>query len=578
MFDGFLSLERGVDSGRAPATLERNQCAFAVNTSFRGGFPASRPGFLKRPLTFKNSSGETNTNLWAAFQDGQFQGAEFYDGITGESCLVASIGGKIFRILVGHEFQVADITPAQRNSSRLTKAWFCQAEEFMLIQDGQSKPIVYDGSGTWRLTRDDDLPVGCAMAYGQGRVWVTLPDRHSFVAGDLVYSASGTPERGYRDALLKATENSFLSEGGAFGMPANSGGIRCLTFTSNLDTSLGQGPLLALTPTLVASVQAPIDRDAWKALEYPIQSVSLKGYGALSDGATVEVNGDVFYRSVDGVRSFTMARREFGQWGNTPISSEMNRVLDADTDWLLENGSAVVWDNRLYITVSPYFIQGHGVPHRGLAVMDLDVLSRMTGKLPPAWDGIWTGLTILKLVKGRFAGQERCFAFVLNGAKQIELWELTSDYPHDRGDVGDSRIAWAVELKSYDWGLPFDLKRMEYGELFVDEMSGTLEVKASYRADGYPLWVDWHTGWQEIATEHMDDPDDEVPPLEARAQSRSKMRLPRVPNLVNESDNRPMNLAFNFQPRLEFIGRGRLRQARFAATPEPEHSRGAYRT
>ena len=163
--------------------------------------------------------------LWAAFQDGKFQGASYYDGIIQKSQLIASIGGKIYRVSPMDDFKVYDITPSSANSSRLNKAWFCQAEEFMLIQDGQSKCIVYDGSNSWRLSRDTDLPVGTAMAYGMGRVWVALPDGFSFVAGDLVYGSSGTAAYGFRDACLSITENDFLNEGGAFAMPANSGGI-----------------------------------------------------------------------------------------------------------------------------------------------------------------------------------------------------------------------------------------------------------------------------------------------------------------------------------------------------------------
>jgi hypothetical protein len=479
---------------------------------------------------------------------------------------------------VGADFKVSDISPTSANSSRLTKSWFCQAEEFLLVQDKQSKCIVYDGSITRRLEKDTELPVGGPMAYGMGRVWVGLPDGFSFIAGDIVYGASGTSAYGSRDALLNVTENTFLNEGGVFAMPANSGGIRALTFTNNLDTSLGQGPLLAFTPNLVASIQAPIDRNTWKDLQYPIQTVALTGYGALSDTSTIPVNGDVFYRSTDGVRSFALARRDFGSWGNTPISSEMSRVFNDDSEWMLDYSSATVFDNRLLITVSPYRVQGHGVAHRGLAVMDFDILSRMYGKEQPAWEGIWTGLNILQIVTGRFDGEERCFAFVLNGASQIELWELSKGSPHDSGDAGDSAITWSVELASMHFESPFDLKSLEYGELFLDSMRGKVGVKAWFRPDGYAKWIEWHTGWTEEATESMDISNTTVPSEPMRDQARSKLRLPRPTDAVDEVEGRPLRRSFAFQPRLEFSGCCRLRSMRIAAKPKDEYSRGDYRT
>ena len=577
-WDGFVSLERGVDGGRVPASLPRNQCAAAVNTTFRGGFPSSRPGWVKRPLRFLDSDGVNDEALMSAFQDGQFQGAAYYDGITHASSLITSIGGRVYRILPDRGFEIADITPTAANSSRLTKAWFCQAEEFMVVQDSQSRAIVFDGSTSWRLDKDTELPVGGAMAYGMGRIWVALPDGFSFIAGDLVYGSSGTPSYGGRDAVLNITENDFLNEGGVFAMPANSGGIRALTFTSNLDTSLGQGPLLAFTPNLVCSIQAPIDRNVWKSLQYPIQTVALGGYGALADTSTVTVNGDVFYRSTDGIRSFTLARREFGGWGNTPVSSELNPVLTTDTEHLLSYGSAVVFDNRLLITVSPYKVQGHGVPHRGLAVMDFDIISRISGKEQPAWEGVWTGLNVLALVKGMFASGERAFAFVLNGASQIELWELSRDADNDESDIGDSRITWSFEMKALDFESPFDLKVLDYGELFVDDIRGQLTVKAQFRPDGYAKWVEWHPGWSETAVDEMADPDTVTPPAATRKQVRSKMRFPRPTDLVDTVEGKPFRKFFTLQPRIELTGKGRVRSVRIAAHPEQEQARGEYRT
>jgi hypothetical protein len=579
VYDGFVTLERGMDSGRTAASLPTNQVSFAVNTTFRGGYPKTRPGLKKCPLTFPNTSGTLDETLAAAFADGRFQGAEFYDGGLNPSSLLASIGGSLYRIAVESAFAVQDISPPTLNSSLRPRAWFCQAEEFMLVNDGQSKTIVYDGGTTTRLTRDDELPVGTAMVYANGRMWVALPNGISFMAGDIVYGSSGTAAREYRDSILKQTENNYLNEGGYFAMPPNCGGIVALRTTNNLDTSLGQGPLLVLTPNLVASVQAPIDRTTWKDLNYPIQTVALLSYGAVSEGSVVNVNGDLFYRAEDGIRSFAMARREFGQWGNTPISAEMNRVLEYDTGFLLEHSSSVVFNNRLLVTCSPYIVQDHGIAHRGLSVLDFDILSRMAGVQPPAWDGLWTGLNVLKLVKGRFAGQERCFAFVLNGAKQIELWELTLNDPHDSGDAGDTPIEWYPETRAFDFQSPFDLKNLEFGELWLDELRGAVEIQAYYRPDEYAQWVDWHSaGWTEEATDTFAAPDSTTPPEPPRTQSRSKMRLPNPDSTVDEIEERPFKQFFRLQVLLKFVGHCRLKQVRLVARPEQEQARGEYRT
>jgi hypothetical protein len=579
LYDGFVTLERGVDSGRTPASLQRNQCSFAINTTFRGGHPECRPGFIKRKLNFLDSSSDVDQTLLARFQDGLFQGAAFYDGGWGKSSLIASIGGRLFRIEPEKQYAVTDITPTDANSSKLPKAWFCQAEEFMVVQDGQSPPTVYDGSGVRRLQAGRELPVGTVMTYGQGRIWMASPDGYRFVAGDLAYGSSGSPKYGYRDSVIKFTENDFLNEGGYFAVPQNSGGITGMTFTSSLDTSLGQGPMLVFTRNQIASCQAPIDRTAWKDLEYPIQTIALRGYGATGDRSVAVVNGDVFYRADDGIRSFKLARRDFSTWGNTPVSAEMNRVLTKDSREYLDYCSAVVFDNRLLSTVSPYWVQGHGVPHRGLAVLDFDILSRMHGAQQPAWEGIWTGLNVLQLVVGSFNGVEKCFAFVLNGANQVELWEVSRDYPHDYGDAGDSRIEWSIEFKSLDFESLFELKSLEYGEVFIDRLQGDCNIKADYRPDEYPLWQSWHEGWSEGAEDKIIlTANSMTPPALPRKQYRSKMGLPEPDYAADEIEDLGIKKFFVFQPRLEFRGHCRLRGLRIVARVEQEQARGESRT
>jgi hypothetical protein len=167
----------------------------------------------------------------------------------------------------------------------------------------------------------------------------------------------------------------------------------------------------------------------------------------------------------------------------------------------------------------------------------------------------------------------------MNGAKQVELWELDRESGHDRSDIGESPITWSIELKALDYDTPFDLKRLEYGELFVDELRGDLKVKAWFRPDGYPKWVDWRAdGWTESATDSMALPTTAVPPLATRKQCRYKMNLPRPVDTVDQSQGRPLRWFFTVQPRIEFIGQGRLVHVRLASMPEQEHSRGEYRT
>lgn len=396
--DGFASLERGVDSGRNPSLLPRNQAAWAENSAFRGGFWTPRPGWRRLALI----SASNSTDYTVAFSEGKFQGAGFFDDTASrKGLLIAQTGGNLYRIEITNAGAVVmDITTSSgANSSIIPQVWMQQAENYLVVQDGQSRPIIFDGSST-RRAEDDEVPVGSGpMAYGMLRLWVAMG--RNYVAGDVAGGPTG---------VLKFTENDYIAEGGEFSLPMSAGNITAMQFTATPNTALGQGELLIFTPDAVFSNTAPVDRDAWKNLVQPIQTITLINNGAQSQNSTALVNGDVFMRSRDGIRSVIQAVRYFQQWGNTPMSNELNRVLPKDDPTLLKYVSAVEFDNRLLMTCQPVPLT-NGCYFTGVASLDFEPITSMGDKLPPAYDGVWTGRQVYQLVKGRFAGVERCFAF-----------------------------------------------------------------------------------------------------------------------------------------------------------------------
>jgi hypothetical protein len=212
--DGFTSIMLGVNSGEAPNTLPPGQLAWMVNGTTRTNYPQCRPGWVKRALN------------GTAIEPGLFQGASAFIRVNE---LVLSVGGRVYAIDLG-SYAVRELTdPADRNSSILRRAWFCEGEDFMFIQDGQAGCLIYDGASVIRSDiAAQQVPTGTCMAYALGRLWVALPGGRSYVASDLVYGDSGTPAYGRRDAILYFKENTLLSGGGAFGIPFLSGNITAM--------------------------------------------------------------------------------------------------------------------------------------------------------------------------------------------------------------------------------------------------------------------------------------------------------------------------------------------------------------
>lgn len=559
--DGFITLERGVDSGRSPNLLQRNQASFAVNVTMRGGYVKTRPGQSKISLTVTGTTQDDIDEITARLSSGRFQGAYSYEH-RDNTYIICAIGGYIYRIDV-KTGNLYDITPTgDPNPSNIPVFYFQQAEEYLVIQDGLSLPIIWNGASARRSNlAANEVPVGQAMAYGGGRLWVS--DGRQFVAGDIV----GGPT-----SVIQFTENTYIAEGGAFAVPLDTGGITSMQFMNQPDSSLGQGELLVHTAKAIFSVSVPVNRDDWKNVSYPTVRIVAINYGSVSDRSCTVVNGDMFYRSQDGIRSYVSSRREWQEYGQVSISREVNPYLETDLlSGISETVSSVLFDNRLLVTASPQSDANRGTYFLAVAPLDFDLVSGNGEKAPAAWEGLWTGLKYFQLLVSNVERESRCFAFHLGSAGDIQLWELTKSAETDNGQ----RISSFIETKSFSFENPFELKRLEYGELWIDELKGQADFDVKYKPNQYPAWVDWHTYTECAKTENCSpDAGGCLTFKNYKPQYRSRRRLPQPADNCETSTGSPMRVAFEISARIGWTGQLRLKGFRVHAHPVVEENYG----
>jgi hypothetical protein len=553
--DGSVSFEAGVDTGRSPNLIERNQVVWAINTTMQGAICATRPGWKKLPFSLADGCPV----------DGVFQCCGGYVNAEGHKFLVFLVSGRVY---VWDKISkiATDITiPGDPNPSIFLNGWMVQAENYLIIQDGFSQPLIFDGS-TLRRAAGNEIKTGTVMAYVQGRIWYALPDGFSFRATDLVYS-DGTAA-----AVLRETENTFLNEGGDFSVGSDSGGITGIGVPAVLATAFATGPLLVMTPKYVYVIQAPVDRTIWKNLNYPIESIGLVNYGAVAARSCVTVNGDVYYRAPDGIRSFYFGMRMFNSPGNVPISNELNFLLQDDDPQWLGYSSGITFQNRLLTTASPRFSR-LGVLHRAMTALNFNLLSGMRQKLPPAWEGMWTGVDIHQLVKVEWAGQENAYIISREADKSIGIWEITRDDPFDSPGPGrQTPIQWEFWTKAYDWNQPQFLKRLDSAELWVEQVLGNVDFSVQFKPDQYPGWVCWNT-WSECATiqncSSLTNP---------AVQYRPKMRLPTPTEASDPVIGVPYRNVFEAQMRVAVTGHAWVKRLRMNAYEIQEQVVGECRT
>lgn len=567
--DGSVDFSGGVDSNKVativsnmnPQGLSRNQLAWLINGTTRGGGILQRTGWQRLSTVLAGPA--------------LFGGGYIYEPRDADPYLIVVVVGQVY--LIYPNTPNAPVNLSQQFGKSLPPTsnlcYFCQAEEFLVIQAGDYKtlPLFWDGT---TLTQSkgitnpaattasgphvNEIPPAGPMDYYMGRLWYAAGRNYS--AGDIVGGQTGTLAHHFRDSVLCVQENPLCTGGDGFTVPTNAGNIRALRHSANLDTALGQGQLFIFTRKQVYSLTVPITRTDWIAAtsnNQPLQKVVQITNGAVNDRSLVSENGDLFYQSFEpGVRSLITAIRYFDQWGNTPISVEEDRILQYNDRSLMDYASGISFSNRLLQCVLPKQTPS-GVVHQVILPLNFDELSTVQSRKPPIWEGMYEGLDVLQLYTGDFGGRERAFAMAVSRETgSLDLWELT-DFA--KFENGDNRVTWQIEFPAFTWGDEFALKRLVSGEVWLDKIWGEVVFTMEYWPDGDPCWHPW-VSWKECTQRGTaDSPVPAYPPVEYRESYRSMRSLPKPPDDCDSRSNRPASLGYQFQPRLTIKGWCRIR-------------------
>lgn len=574
--DGIMSLNGGMDAGRSPAIIEKTQAPYAENVTFRGGFAKTRPAFRK--LAFASSSAAT------ALLAARFQGAQYYEESSSHRYFIVVAGGNMYKLAApasGEEWAVTDITNSLTIDASAQRVYMVQADKYIVLQDGTNPPIIWAHDVTARVAGSDEVPQGSGpMAFGNGRLWVAKGRK--FYAGDILGGSSKGAPNASDTGVLKFTENTLLNGGGAFSVAVGSGDITAMQFVTTQNSALGTGELMVYTSEGAFSVVVPPDRYDWFSLTDPIQRVLLPSNGSMSHWATVGVNGDQYFRSRDGVRSIKEAVRDWNDAGNTPISSEVNRLLKYDAQSYLEYASGVLFDNRLLVTCMSDHDNTSGTGFKGLVALDFDSISSMRANSQPVWDGFWQlkvtrssteyDFDILHIFKGQFNNTDRCVCAVRNESNALEFWELKTDSSTTKLDTDlvagggnytavTSRITSELETPSFNFGQQGTAKELESADIWSDDIVGTVDWHVDFHPDQYPCWV----SWQDWAVTAQSGPSDCDSLIDYKPQYRPRMRVARPPDTEEPSAGKRFNYGWEFAARIKWKGHGRIKLFRLNA-------------
>lgn len=531
----FTSTVAGVNSAVSPEFVAPNQTAWQLNSCNRGGKPTTRPPF----------------RYLMALPAGLVQGASYFSVQGGMG--VASIGGQIYRLRIGPVTASYELVAlAFRNSEKIRQAYMQQTVETLVIQDGQSDAILYDGSTARRsVPTDHEVPRGTRMAYGNGRLWVAI-NNHELLAGDIRQSIAGTE--------LKFTETNYLSGGGSLYFEDGIAGLAFMPTTGTSD----YGALAVFGPHRTYSVRADITfRDQWAEMPGFVTTI-LRNTGCASHGSLAPVNQDLYWRdNTGGIRSVRAGFADESGPGNAPISREVARLTDFDSRQLLGYCPAIEFNNRLLMGSSPFLNEVGGVSWKALIALDFAPLATMQGKAPPAYDGQWAGLNITHLFAGAIKGKPRAFAIAHDDAGNNSLWEILDDesgFDADQIPSCDSpavnvenRIVSVIESGRRLWGEQARRKRLERCDVYLADISGQVDVAVYWRMDHNQKWL----RWDEVSVcARTTDPTTTAPHVwkNLLTQQRPQIKTYTIPSSIDAITKYALQTGFQAQIRLVITG------------------------
>jgi hypothetical protein len=545
IYDYFDDLTGGVDGDLAPLLLPQTRLAKLINGTVRGGNVGTRPSYNSVQLSFES---ETTR---ARFERFPIQGGRYYWHPTTDGLLVSSIGGRIFSMNIYGE--VRDLTPESGpNSAQISQTWFEQAEQYLVVQNGQDIPIILEGYTSRRAIQGDpnkEVPTGTVMGYGLNRLVVANLTRTAFKVGDI---------NGGSTTVLSFTAAEYLNEAPEFGFPRQLGQIVAITFLSQADTAAGIGACLVIGSRGVLAMDLSQPRTDW--LDLDLSRVVLLETGGTGANAIVQANGDLFFRSQQGgIRTLRMARAEQSGWGKTPISREVSNYLGNDSPGLLQFCQMARFDNRIFCTTQPQLTDGHP-NHLGMVVLNLDLVSSLSGKIAPSWEGVWTGITPTVLATGIFDSEERMLALCHDNDGINRLYEIRKE---ESFDIGTTPVPAVLQTKALAFESPYSRKELVAGDVWLTDILGPTEFVVKWRPTGYPEWTEWHRftvcGDQGGAACSTGD----CAVLAQTPRARSRVMFPRPPrSCATDGTNAELAFGYAFEFRIEWTGRAKVSRFR----------------
>jgi hypothetical protein len=527
--------------------LGAGQYAMGSNITSRGGLVSTRPAFDR---------------MAEVASSGKFQGAFFYE-LNSLKQIIFGVDGHV------HAIDMSDLSITDHGlllHPTSDQFYFVKADQYCIIQDdyhpetwaAANWPVILDGAAIYDQSAlrasdpEDCVPKGGPMAYGHGRLFVSVPYVYTdgdgwtdniglsgFVASDIILAHD-------KDNMLLFTDETYLATGGRIILPEELGFITAMGFQKNVISGVGQGPLVVGAERGFSSFAIQAPRSSWGDIDFGV--VMFSGIGTLSQRSWINSSSDIVYRATDGWRSLATTRSELGSasLSESNLSPEVRDLIALDTKSCQPLISGARLDNRILMASNP----GENNTFKSLISLDVAAVSSLNQSTSPIYDGVWTGYDFYQVLTATYDSEDHVMALVRTSSGSIDLVRIDEDIEKDEDETS---IKCRLETAYQHFGSPFARNKFRYMELFLSGLVGDATVTAYFRPDHYALWAKMTT-----ATLKSD--------ATGYAHKRKVIRFtPEEPVPADPVEFTTVDSGYMFQFMLEWTGRLQVDRVMFIA-------------
>jgi len=554
--DGQVSFDGGQDVSLPSARLEPNKFVAGINVSTSKGVLRPRYAFVRKALKIKPGKYSYEFNKQIDFQTnfktGLFQALIPYR--IGQNYYQLIVVNGLIYLLNQKDFSVKLITlnaDTQVNPTQKRVYWGVCAK-YIVIADFPNRPIIIENGVARRSDVDlNELPVLNLVTYNQNRA-VFSNGLNEFTAGD--------PAGSLTAPLAPITVNEIMAGGPYAGEVYKAPSeyddpISALTTLQSVDTSTGIGSAIVATQEQIFTYDTTQPRSEWINLNQFGTCLSYNA-GIVDQLAQVNVNSDLFFVAKDGtLRGLSAARDEQKKWARTPLSLPVENWVQYYDPALVAFSRLAYFNNKIFWTIRPTYTKAlrmDGTPildvcHSGFAVLDMANVSRGMADVPPAWDGLWTGVRPMAMI----VNNNRMFVMSKDGNIN-ELYEVVPTQSVDRTDGGQRRnIRSIIYTRDYFTKNIFEDKNLLRVESNFSDILGDFKFDIKYKPSDAPNFIDWGSYEMQVLNGYTRFPDGEVCQRTPVAINELTINAPNLANSSNPVNNNLYGVVKRVQLRME---------------------------